>query len=231
MRPRFVGHLGVADWITATNAGVGFVAVVAATVDPALAARIVLLGGILDALDGIVARWRGGTTVGPALDSLADVASFGVAPALVVFALGRANGAVSLGSPRDLLLWVGVPAVYVAMAVVRLGLYTVLDLDDDHTEGVQSTLAATLLAAGVLVGATPPAVLAGTAVLAASMVVPVSYPDLRVRDAFVMGTVQALAVVAPTAAGRLFPTVLLTWAVGYLFLSPWVYRRREGKRS
>ncbi|MFB6082054.1 MAG: protein sorting system archaetidylserine synthase [Halanaeroarchaeum sp.] len=230
MRPRFAGRLGVADWITAVNAALGFVAVAAATVAPTLAARVVLLGAILDALDGIVARRYGGTSVGPALDSLADVATFGVAPAFIVFSLAADAGRV-VATPPTLLLWVCIPAVFVAMAVVRLGLYTVLDVGDDHTEGVQSTLAATLLAAAVLVGVGPLAVLGGTGVLAVLMVVPIDYPDLRVRDAVVMGVVQALAVLWPRLADRLFPTVLLAWAVGYLLLSPRFYRRREGKRS
>lgn len=230
MRPRFVGRLGLADAITVTNAAIGFVAVVAATVGPDLAARVVLLGAILDALDGIVARWRGGTAFGPHLDSLADVASFGVAPAFIVFALGRSAGFDTI-SVDGVILWILVPTLFVAAAVVRLGLYTELDVGDDHTEGVQTTLAATLIAAAVLVGIDPLVVVAGVAILTVSMVAPVSYPDLRVRDAVVMGAVQALAVLAPTVADAIFPTVLLAWALGYLVLSPWLYRRGEGKRS
>ena len=84
MKPRFVGRLGLADVVTVSNAAVGFLAAVAATVDVGLAARLLLLAAIADALDGVVARRRGGTAVGPYLDSLADVGSFGVAPALLV---------------------------------------------------------------------------------------------------------------------------------------------------
>ena len=230
MRPRFVGRLGLADLLTVTNAALGFVAVAAATIDPLLAARIVLLGAIFDALDGIIARWRGGTSIGPHLDSLADVATFGVAPAYLVFVVGRNADVLGTG-------WVGelafgaVPALFVATAVTRLALYTELDVDDDRTEGVQSTLAATLLAAGMLVGLGPAVLLAGTGLLALGMLAPVSYPDLRVRDALVMGTIQAFTVGFPQVYDRVFPTVLFIWALGYLVLSPWLYRRDEGKRS
>lgn len=230
MRPRFAGRLGLADYVTVMNAALGFVAVVAATIDPFLAARVILVGGILDALDGIVARRRGGTRFGPHLDSLADVVTFGVAPAVAVFAMG-----VDIGrSPAPILedvVWIAVPALFVAMSVVRLGLYNELDVDDNHTEGVQTTLAATLVAGGILVGLGPTTLLAGTAALSVLMLVPVTYPDLYVRDAFVMGTVQALAVAVPLAADRVFPSVLFAWALGYLVLSPKLYRRDEGKRS
>ena len=55
MQPRFVGRLGVADAVTATNAALGFLATAAAVVDPGLAARLVLLAAIADGLDGVVA--------------------------------------------------------------------------------------------------------------------------------------------------------------------------------
>lgn len=48
---------------------------------------------ILDALDGTVARWRRRQSVlGADLDSLADIVSFGVAPATLAFTLGMRGG-------------------------------------------------------------------------------------------------------------------------------------------
>lgn len=230
MRPRFVGRFGLADLVTVTNAGVGFLAVVAATVDPAIAARVILIGAILDAIDGIVARWRGGTAVGPHLDSLADVATFGVAPALAVYAMGPATGSWTAATLEGV-VWIAIPTVFVATGVMRLGLYTALDVGDDHTEGVQTTLAATLIAAGILVGLGPLVILGGTAILSVAMLAPIRYPDLRVRDAIVMGVIQALAILFPNAVDGVFPTALLAWALGYAILSPRLYRRGEGKRS
>lgn len=48
-----------------------------------------VLGFGFDALDGKVARWRGGgSMLGQEMDSLADLVSFGVAPATLAFTLG-----------------------------------------------------------------------------------------------------------------------------------------------
>jgi len=48
----------------------------------------IFAGGILDALDGRVARLsRTGTRFGAELDSLVDVVSFGVAPAFIIYEL------------------------------------------------------------------------------------------------------------------------------------------------
>ncbi|WP_232688365.1 protein sorting system archaetidylserine synthase [Halobacterium zhouii] len=229
MRPRFAGRLGIADAVTAANAGVGFVAVVAATVDPELAARLVLLAAIADGLDGLLARRYGGTAAGEHLDSLADVASFSVAPAFVVVTL--ATNEWGYDGVRSTVA-VGVGALFVAAGVVRLGMYTAYDTGNDHTEGVPTTLAATLLAAGVLAGVTgPTVVVASAAVLCLLMVSTVTYPDLYPRDALAMGTVQAGAVLVPVVFSRVFPRALLAWAVAYLALAPQFYWRTEGKRS
>lgn len=54
-----------------------------------VAAALVPLALVFDVLDGRVARWRhGGSPLGRELDSLADVISFGVAPAGIAYAAG-----------------------------------------------------------------------------------------------------------------------------------------------
>ena len=51
-----------------------------------IAAALIFLAGILDVLDGVIARrMRGSNPFGESLDSLADIISFGVAPALLVY--------------------------------------------------------------------------------------------------------------------------------------------------
>src|SRR5262249_13099686 len=54
-----------------------------------LAASLIPVALIFDVLDGRVARWRhSASPLGRELDSLADVISFGVAPAAIAFAVG-----------------------------------------------------------------------------------------------------------------------------------------------
>jgi CDP-diacylglycerol--serine O-phosphatidyltransferase len=227
MQPRFVGRLGPADAVTVVNAVVGFVAVIAAPMDARVAARLVLLSAIADGLDGVVARWAGGSAAGEYLDSLADVASFAVAPAAVVVATVRTAWGFSLADPTvKTVLAVGLPALFVAMAVTRLGMYTAYDTAAASTEGAPSTLAATILASAVLAGITHPQVLlAGTAAFVYLMVSTVRYPDLLARDALLMGVVHSLAVLFPEFLGRTFPYALLTLGIAYLALSPWFYWR------
>ncbi|WP_254763655.1 protein sorting system archaetidylserine synthase [Natrinema marinum] len=225
MLPRFVGRLGVADAVTIANAALGFVAVVVATIDIALAARIILLAAIADGLDGILARRYGGTDAGPYLDSLADVASFAVAPAVLTFVVVTGGLEIEFDAvTAELLLVTGICALFVAMAVTRLGMYTAYDISGSYTEGVQTTLAATVLGAAILAGETHPwLVLAVTGAFCYLMVSRIRYPDLLARDAAIMGVVHALAILVPDFAGRTFPYALLTLGLAYMTLSPWLY--------
>jgi archaetidylserine synthase len=229
MEPRFVGRLSAADAVTVANAALGFFAIVAAFDDPDLAARFVLLAGITDGLDGLLARAYGSSAAGEYLDSLADVSSFSLAPAVIVFAVVRAQWDVTFGTMTlRAVATAALPAAFVAMAVLRLGMYTAFDTDDEETQGVPSTLAATLIAAAVVAHVTTPAILLGaTGLFVYLMVSPVRYPDLHASDALVMGVVHAGAVFFPTVLDRTFPLALLTLAGSYLLLSPWLYWRGD----
>ena len=223
MQPRFVGRLGLADAVTVGNAMLGFLAAFVATANAPLAARIVLLAAVADGLDGVIARKRGGTAAGPYLDSLADVASFGVAPAMLI--ASRAADAWTLdGQPLLYALGLLLPAVYVAMAVTRLGLYTAYDSDAAETKGAPSTLAATILSAGVLAGFVGPLLLVAlSGLLAGLMVTRITYPDLHPQDALVMGVVQTLAILLRGRPGEVFAFALLFLSLAYLTLGPRFY--------
>lgn len=225
MSLRVRARLGLADVVTLANAAIGVVAMAAAvTADPADVARLILLAAVADGLDGIVARTRGGTQVGPYLDSMADIVSFGTAPALFVFAVARDAWAPLAGSPERYALAVAVAALFVVFSIVRTGLYTVYVGEDEHRPGIQNTLASSILAAGYLAGVQfVPLVLVATVVLSLLMVGPIPYPKLAARDALVMGVVQVGAIVSPTAFHRILPRVLLVAALAYMTLAPWFY--------
>jgi CDP-diacylglycerol---serine O-phosphatidyltransferase len=87
----------LADWFTLGNAICGTAAIFAiiSFVETAVvrhiyfAAALVLGALIFDVLDGRIARWRQkSSSLGRELDSLADVISFGVAPAMIGYGCG-----------------------------------------------------------------------------------------------------------------------------------------------
>ena len=95
-----VRSLHVADCFTIANGVCGSLAIFQAmkfmeTRDAYhlyLAFVLVVLALFFDVFDGLIARWRHSTSpMGRELDSLADVISFGVAPAAIAFAAGASS--------------------------------------------------------------------------------------------------------------------------------------------
>jgi CDP-diacylglycerol--serine O-phosphatidyltransferase len=94
-----------------------------------LCGALILLAMLFDAIDGQVARLTRGTSdFGAQLDSLCDLVSFGIAPAILLvkmcpnFTITH-NGAI----------W-SIAAVFVCCAALRLARFNVeTDSDDDHT--------------------------------------------------------------------------------------------------
>ena len=91
----------LADWFTLANAFCGTGAIFAAmrflqegiVRDLLIGMALIPLAFVFDALDGRIARWRKvASTLGRELDSLADVISFGVAPAALGYACGMQGG-------------------------------------------------------------------------------------------------------------------------------------------
>ena len=103
-RPRHFSMLRdvhLADWFTLANAFCGTGAIFAAmrflqegvVGDLLIGMALIPLAFVFDTLDGRVARWRqSASTLGRELDSLADVISFGVAPAALGYACGLQGG-------------------------------------------------------------------------------------------------------------------------------------------
>ena len=113
----------LADWFTLANAACGMYALFSMmtylqtgqVVDVYLACGLVLGAFVFDVLDGRIARWRKTSSVlGRELDSLADIISFGVAPALIAYGCGM-NGLV------DRIILTG----FVACGVSRLARFNV----------------------------------------------------------------------------------------------------------
>ena len=87
----------LADWFTLANAACGMGALFSTmtyleTNDVRhiyIACSLVIAAFVFDVLDGRIARWRRKTSaMGRELDSLADIISFGVAPAMIAYGCG-----------------------------------------------------------------------------------------------------------------------------------------------
>jgi len=95
------------------------------------AAYFIFLAMVFDALDGRLARWARHTTdFGGQLDSLADVISFGAAPAFIALQFMRSEFGDVLPFGVSRLIW-AIGAVYMSCAALRLARFNV---SNEHGE-------------------------------------------------------------------------------------------------
>ena len=133
-----------------TTAGMfaGFYAIVASTKDNYLAASIaIIIAMLLDGVDGRVARMTNTQSAfGAQYDSLADLVSFGMAPALVMYNWAL-SGMHSMGPVWGKIGWLAA-FFYTAMAALRLARFNVQigKVDKAYFTGLASPSAATLIA-------------------------------------------------------------------------------------
>jgi len=218
-------RLSRADTVTLCNAVVGFAAGAVAFTDLHLAARLLLLSVIVDALDGITARNGESSDVGPLLDSITDVLSFGVTPSLFVYVvLESSYGSVGESAPLVTVALVVVASLYAVFSILRTAFYTTYFDGADERPGMPNSLGAILLATAYLAGITDPlAITVGATVLAVAQVSPFDYPKPGVKTVGPMGVVLFGAVAAPTAFGRAAPRLMLGIALLFFALGPRYY--------
>lgn len=129
------------DVFTLSNAMFGVVSIFAVNegfVDFALI--LLLLAAVADGADGYIARHYTSSELGESLDSLADVISFGVAPAVVIYSIYSALNSLLIGS---------LVCFYVICGILRLARFNALPKDADF-EGLPITAGCVMLASYLL---------------------------------------------------------------------------------
>jgi len=160
--------------------------------DLAFAALCIGIAFVLDALDGRIARLTNTTSAfGVELDSLADVISFGLAPAILAFAWGLSELA-RVGWASGFIF-----VTAAAMRLARFNIQSSSHLDKRYFVGMPSPAAALVVAATVYAWPLP---LAG-------------YPQAGAAVAVVL--VPALLMVS-TIRFRSFKTINLGWGPSYM---------------
>jgi CDP-diacylglycerol---serine O-phosphatidyltransferase len=202
-----------------------------------IAAGLIFAAMIMDSLDGRVARMTGTQTAfGAELDSLADMVSFGAAPALIVYEWSLRT----LPSNR---LAMAVAFVYAACAALRLARFNVQIglIDKRFFNGLPSPAAAAIVAGFVWLmddrdiegKAVAWWALAVTLIAGISMVTTAKFYSFKsMSKKAVSFTALAIAVFIIGAAVAepaiaLFATFVVYLASGYVV---WVYQAATGKK-
>ncbi|ABK15107.1 MAG: CDP-diacylglycerol--serine O-phosphatidyltransferase [Methanothrix sp.] len=202
-------RLKAQDLLSLMNAISGFSAMILAHLQIRdLSVLMLMAAALFDGADGIVARRSEQSELGPHLDSLADVVSFGVAPALMTFFL--------LKEPYLLML----SALYMLCGMLRLARYNISPKEWAHFEGLPITAAGLMLGVSMLLDS-----LIFTSclmiLLSALMVSTLPYPKLRdPRVVFVCMIVGAAALSALHLSGMRASAIVILISMAFYLIVP-----------
>jgi archaetidylserine synthase len=213
------------DLFTLLNVTFGFLALLVACgaesgVSAKVAVVFILLAAIADGLDGFAARKSGSSPLGANLDSLADLISFGAAPAFL------AVQALHL-SP---LVW---PAAifFLICGTLRLARFNVSGKSDQFFEGLPIPAAGLALSASVLLEL-PILSIVLMLLLALLMVSSISYP--KIRDIRVIALFGLLFLAAGWLIFRqndiLYANLLVITMIAVYLISPVVISRLQKRK-
>ncbi len=208
------------------------------------AAWLIVWCGLLDTMDGLAARLLKATSpFGAEFDSMADLVSFGVAPAVLVFNAGLQLAGIEVGSGQ---FWVLLTAcgVFVLAGAMRLARFN-LTTDEPRTgwfTGVPITAAGGGLLSSVVLVLIHHEQLAESLplqlylpillfVLAILMVSRIRFPKATLRDNKLINAFQfvSIALIFYCGITRSFPEILL--GIGVLLLVGGIIAGRISKNS
>lgn len=213
------------DLFTILNVALGFAAILVVHESQSInmvkaAVLLIILAAVADGLDGFVARKTGSGLLGANLDSLADLVSFGAAPAFLVVAV--------FGLPIQ--TW---PAAifFVICGALRLARFNVSSKSDQLFEGLPIPAAGMALSASVLLGR-PGLSVPLMLILALLMISSIPYP--KIRDLRVLSIFSLLTIAAAWAVffqSDIYYTAIFLGALTIMYLlSPVVISRlQKGK--
>jgi CDP-diacylglycerol--serine O-phosphatidyltransferase len=238
-RPRAERRRGIhllPNLFTTGNLFFGFYTIVHATLgDPEHAAMGIVLAMLFDIFDGRVARLTNATSkFGGEYDSLADVVSFGVAPAILAFSAGDLRLMGRAG-------WV-LAFLYVACAALRLARFNVsASRYKGRFEGLPSPAAAGMIASTQWFAdfvqqsypyPVPPFLVAiGTGAMGLLMVSTIPYHSFKEIDLRHSYGTLVLLICALTLVIIEPSVTLFVIGIAYVLSGPveWAWRRRHGR--
>jgi len=213
------------DLFTILNISLGFAAILLICESQSLhmikaAIILIISAAVADGLDGFVARRTGSGPLGANLDSLADLLSFGAAPAFLVV--------VAFHLP--LYIW---PAAifYLVCGALRLARFNISSKNDQLFEGLPIPAAGMALSASIILGR-PDLTVSLMLVLALLMISSIPYPKIRdIRVLSIFGLLIAAAVFAVFFQSNALYTAILLGALIFMYLSSPVVisRLQKGK--
>ncbi|WP_303235615.1 CDP-diacylglycerol--serine O-phosphatidyltransferase [Methanosphaera cuniculi] len=208
METNILKMITIADIASIANAICGLLAIFLILNGNNIAsAQLLLLAVVFDCIDGTLARKFNTHSIGSfgeTIDSLADMISFGVAPAIILYMISNSY-------------WIIIPSIIIVVCgLLRLTRYnTIIEYQDEPTKtflGLPIPVTSTLLAALILAGITNIYILIILLMIVSILMVSeVKYPKVKNKKIIAIAAIVIILCIIPHINGILYlvPSYLL----------------------
>ncbi len=142
MQKSMIKLLSLADVVSLTNAGFGFLAIIMASLGEMwFSFSFILIALLADGLDGMVARKTGHSELGDYMETIADMISLGVAPSVFVYAIY--HDAVSWCIYYRSYLLIAL-IVFLSLSIIRLASFHIMK-DKKFFVGLPASMSAIII--------------------------------------------------------------------------------------
>jgi CDP-diacylglycerol--serine O-phosphatidyltransferase len=209
--------LSIADIVTLTNVIFGFMAIIMAFLNEIrFSFSFILLALLADGLDGVVARKTRNGELGEYFDAMADMGSFGIAPAIFVYA--TYHDAVSCCICRHIILII-VLIVFLSLGVIRLASFHLMK-NKDFFVGLPAPASTTIVILFAFLKTEYLYILPAIVIVSLVMISNVHFPKPGIK----MDAAAAILIVLTLIIGKNYsdvaPLILLSIIMVYVIAGP-----------
>jgi len=134
--------LSLADFVSLTNAGFGFLAIIMASLGEMwFSFSFILVASLADGLDGIIARKSGHSEIGDYMEAMADMISLGIAPSIFIYTVYYDAVSRCIYCHSYLLITL---IVFLSLSIIRLASFHLMK-DKKSFVGLPASISAIIL--------------------------------------------------------------------------------------
>ena len=217
MQKSMIKLLSLADVVSLTNAGFGFLAIITASLGEMwFSLSFILIALLTDGLDGIVARKTGHSELGDHMEAMADMISLGIAPSIFVYAIYYNEISQGIYYHSYLIITL---TVFLLLSIIRLASFHIMK-DKKFFVGLPASISAIILIILAFFEIEFLYVLSAIIIVSLAMISNVRFPKPGLKIDAIAAVLIILTLVFGEEYYGIAPLLLITMLVTYTILGP-----------
>jgi CDP-diacylglycerol--serine O-phosphatidyltransferase len=209
--------LSLADVVSLTNAGFGFLAIIMASLGEMwFSFSFILIALLADGLDGMIARKTGHSELGDYMEAMADMISLGIAPSVFVYTIYHDAVSWCIYYHSYLLITL---IVFLSLSIIRLASFHIMK-DNKSFVGLPASVSAIIIIILAFFEIEVLYILPVVIIISLAMISNVHFPKPGLKIDAIAAILISLTLIFGKDYYGIAPLLLITTLVIYTMLGP-----------